>query len=48
VLNGGRASTMQQTIARIAGASYEFFSGKPLPKPVKAKQLAKNARPRRR
>ena len=35
VINGGRASTMQQTIAQIGGASYEFFSGKPLPKPPK-------------
>jgi beta-lactamase class A len=29
VMNGGRRSTMQQTIAQIAGASYEFFTGKP-------------------
>jgi hypothetical protein len=31
VINGGRRSTMQQTIAQIAGASYEFFTGKPKP-----------------
>src|SRR5262245_50450354 len=48
VVNGSRVSTMQQTVARIAGASYEFFTGKPLPKPQKAKELARNARPRRR
>jgi hypothetical protein len=48
VINGGRVSTMQQTIAQIAGASYEFFTGKPLPKPQKAKAPAKKARTRRR
>jgi beta-lactamase class A len=31
VINGGRRSTMQQTIAQIAGASYEFFTGKTKP-----------------
>jgi beta-lactamase class A len=45
VINGGRAS-MQQTIAQIAGASYEFFAGKPLPVPQKAKAIVK-ARARR-
>jgi beta-lactamase class A len=40
VINGGRASTMQQTIAQIGGESYEFFSGKPLPKPQKPKKAA--------
>lgn len=44
VINGGRESSMQQTIARIAGASYEFFTGKPLPTPQKAKAIAKRAR----
>ena len=29
VINGARVSSMEQTIARIAGASYEFFRGKP-------------------
>ena len=33
VINGGRGSTMEQGIAQIARASYEFFTGKPLPKP---------------
>jgi beta-lactamase class A len=28
VINGGRRSTMQQTIAQIARASYDFFTGK--------------------
>jgi len=36
VINGWRESTMQQTIAQIAGASFEFFTGKPLPKPQQA------------
>src|SRR4029077_21241217 len=36
VINGWRRSTMQQTIAQIAGASYEFFAGRPLPKPQQA------------
>src|SRR5262245_23826480 len=53
VTNGWRASTMQQTIAQIAGASYEFFTGRPIPKPQKAKALgtralATKARTRRR
>jgi beta-lactamase class A len=34
VINGARASSMEQTIARIAGASYEFFAGKPLRPPA--------------
>jgi beta-lactamase class A len=29
-INGAPVSSMEQTIARIAGASYEFFTGKPL------------------
>jgi beta-lactamase class A len=44
VINGGRASTMQQTIAQIAGASYEFFTGKPLPTPQKARAPTETAR----
>jgi beta-lactamase class A len=36
VINGAHASSMQQTIAQIAGASYEFFTGQPLPVPQKA------------
>ena len=47
VINGARASSMQQAIAQIAGASYEFFTGKPLPAPQKAKAIAKKARARR-
>jgi beta-lactamase class A len=31
----GRVSAMQQTIAKLSGAAFEFFSGKPLPKPAK-------------
>src|SRR4029079_8410601 len=41
VINGARASSMQQTIARISGASYEFFTGQPLPAPQKAKTIAR-------
>jgi len=48
VINGWRVSAMQQTIAQIAGASYEFFTGKPLPKPQQAKTPARKARARRR
>jgi beta-lactamase class A len=33
----GRVSPMQRTIAQLAGATFEFFTGKPLPKPVKPK-----------
>jgi len=33
----GRLRPMQRTIAQLAGATYEFFTGKPLPKPVKPK-----------
>src|SRR5262249_29093548 len=48
VINGPRASSMQQAIAQIAGASYEFFTGKPLHvSPQKAKVIAKKARTRR-
>jgi beta-lactamase class A len=40
--NGRRASAMEQTIARLAGAAFEFFTGKPLPSPPKpAKRPAK-------
>ena len=48
VINGWRGSAMQQTIAQIGGASYEFFTGKPLPKPEKAQAPHRNAKTRRR
>jgi beta-lactamase class A len=48
VINGSRVSTMQETIARIAGASFEFFTGKPLPKPQKVKTPANKASTRHR
>jgi len=35
VINGPRASSMEQTIARIAAASYEFFAGTPLRPPAR-------------
>jgi beta-lactamase class A len=44
VLNGRGVSTMQQTIARIAGTSYESFTGKPLPTPQKAKAPAEKVK----
>lgn len=47
VINGAGESSMQQTIARIGGASYEFFTGKPLPLPQKTKAIAKKAKTRR-
>jgi beta-lactamase class A len=31
----GRVTAMQQTLAKLSGAAFEFFTGKPLPKPVK-------------
>jgi beta-lactamase class A len=36
-VTNGRPSAMQQTIAQIAGAAFEYFTGKPLPKPQKPK-----------
>lgn len=33
----GRPAVMQRTIAQLAGAAFEHFTGKPLPKPQKAK-----------
>jgi len=46
----GRPNAMQRTIASLAGATFEFFTGKPLPKPVKPKAPAprRPARPRAR
>ena len=46
VING-RISSMQRTIARLSGAAYEFFTGKPLPPPVKPKPAARPARAKR-
>jgi beta-lactamase class A len=41
----GRTNAMQQTIARLAGATYEFFTGRPLPPRPKAKAPARRRRP---
>jgi beta-lactamase class A len=38
VMNGARVAAMQQTIAQLAGAAFEFFTGKPLPAREKAKR----------
>lgn len=40
VMNGVGVNTMQRTIARLAGAAFEFFTGRPLPPPVKPKAAA--------
>ncbi len=34
-VTGGGVNSMQQTIAKLSGAAFEFFTGKPLPKPVR-------------
>jgi beta-lactamase class A len=47
VINGAGVSSMQQTIAQIAAASYGFFTGKPLPTPHRTKVLAQKAGTRR-
>lgn len=36
-VTNGRPSAMQQTIAQISGAAFEYFTGEPLPKPQKPK-----------
>ena len=47
VMNGVRVSAMQRTIAQLAGAAFEFFTGKPLPKPEKPKPAPKRKRAKR-
>ena len=48
VTNGRHAGAMQQTIAQLSGAAFEFFTGKPLPHPQKPKAPPlKKKRPRR-
>jgi len=48
VTNGGRASAMQQTIAQLSGAAFEFFTGRPLPRVQQTKAArAKKSRPRK-
>jgi beta-lactamase class A len=47
-VTNGRVSAMQQTIAQLSGAAYEFFSGKPLPKPATRKRTPPKSRPRPR
>jgi beta-lactamase class A len=48
-VTNGRITRMQDTIAQLAGAAYEFFSGRTLPKPVKPKPrvIRRARRPRR-
>jgi len=48
VTNGGRASAMQRTIAEVSAAAFEFFTGRPLPPPQKAKTPLKSTKARRR
>jgi len=47
-MNGGRVTAMQKTIAQLAGAAFEFFTGKPLPPPEKPKPPPKKKRVKRR
>jgi beta-lactamase class A len=48
VMNGGRVTAMQQTIAQLGGAAFEFFTGRPLPPPAKPKPPPKKKRTKRR
>jgi len=51
VMNGGRVAAMQNTIAEVAAAAYESFTGKqlpPPPKPVKAPAKKRSARQKAR
>ena len=41
VTNAPRVAEMQRTIAQLAGAAFEFFTGKPLPPPAKPKATHK-------
>jgi len=47
VMNGSRGAAMQRTIAQLARAAFEFFTGKPLPVPEKPKAAPKKKRARR-
>jgi beta-lactamase class A len=48
VMNGVGVNRMQRTIAQLAGAAFEFFTGKPLPPPVKPKAARVKRKPTRR
>jgi hypothetical protein len=43
-MNGISVTAMERAIARLGGAAFEFFSGKPLPPPVKPKPASRRAR----
>lgn len=45
-MNGIGVRRMEQTIARLGAASYEFFTGKPLPRPAKPAKPASGRRRR--
>ena len=47
-VTSGRVNAMQQTIAQLSGAAFEFFTGKPLPKPATPKRALKRPRPQSR
>jgi len=47
-MNGGRVTAMQKTIAQLAGAAFEFFTGRPLPPPPKPTPPPKKKRVKRR
>jgi len=44
-VTNGRVSAMQQTIAQLSGAAFEFFTGKPLPKPAAPRRAPKRPWP---
>jgi beta-lactamase class A len=43
-MNGISVTAMERAIARLGGAAFEFFSGKPLPPPVKPNPASRRAR----
>jgi beta-lactamase class A len=45
VTDAPRVAEMQRTIAQLAGAAFEFFTGKPLPPPAKPKATHKKRAP---
>jgi hypothetical protein len=48
VMNGVGVNRMEHTIARLAGAAFEFFTGKPLPPPLRSKAATpRRAAPKR-
>ena len=46
-VTNGRPARMQQTIAQFSGAAFEYFTGRPLPKPQKVKAPPKKRKRRK-